>query len=403
MSKAMMQKAMDRGNGILRMIPSWVPRSFMRPGKRLRLHMDDYYPYGIERGAIDERWMASTAHADNGPDTPGDEGMSYLLADDEGKERILFKDLVEEFKADVIGDFLWSKYHDWPMYAGTFDNLGPLPHHLHHDDYHAAKVNQKGKPEMYFFPSQLNNHPGECAFTFFGLSPEVTKDQLRQALENYPKGDNRILELSRAYKLKLDTGWDIPPGILHAPGSLLTYEPQIASEISTFYQSVLHGEHIMDKAFEWINVPEDRIGDYDYLIELLDWELNVDPDFRENRYMEPKPARPFDETMPQGYFEEWCGYKSKRISCKRLTVLPRKTITIKDGAPYGFFMLQGFGNMEGFEVSAPNVIRFGQLTNDEYFICADKAKVGVTITNLSNSQPIVMLKHFAENPDLVFE
>ena len=31
------------------------------------------------------------------------------------------------------------------------------------------------------------------------------------------------------------------------------------------------------------------------------------------------------------------------------------------------------------------------------------AKAGVTVTNISASEPIVMLKHFAENPELVIE
>ena len=34
------------------------------------------------------------------------------------------------------------------------------------------------------------------------------------------EGDNGILYLSRAYRLEVGTGWQIDPGILHAPGSL---------------------------------------------------------------------------------------------------------------------------------------------------------------------------------------
>jgi prophage tail gpP-like protein len=40
-----------------------VPRSFLHPGKRVRLHPDDYYAYGLDRGGIDERWFASTTEA----------------------------------------------------------------------------------------------------------------------------------------------------------------------------------------------------------------------------------------------------------------------------------------------------------------------------------------------------
>ena len=50
------------------------------------------------------------------------------------------------------------------------------------------------------------------------------------------------------------------------------------------------------------------------------------------------------------------------------------------------------------------MIRFGQLTHDEYFVTEQAARQGVTITNPSKSDPIVMLKHFgANNPDLKIE
>ena len=45
------------GQGILRLAPTWVPRSFCRPGKRIRLHPDDYYVKGLAKGGIDERWF----------------------------------------------------------------------------------------------------------------------------------------------------------------------------------------------------------------------------------------------------------------------------------------------------------------------------------------------------------
>ena len=39
---AALDRAMDAGRGILRLTPTWVPRSFLHPGKRIRLHPDDY-------------------------------------------------------------------------------------------------------------------------------------------------------------------------------------------------------------------------------------------------------------------------------------------------------------------------------------------------------------------------
>jgi len=72
-------RALDQGQGILRLAPNWVPRSFCIPGRRLKLHPDDYYALGADRGGIDERWFSSTIAADNGPGTPSDEGLSYVV------------------------------------------------------------------------------------------------------------------------------------------------------------------------------------------------------------------------------------------------------------------------------------------------------------------------------------
>ncbi len=388
------QKLFNEGNGILRLAPTWVPRSFCRPAKRIKLHPDDYYVLGLERGGIDERWFASTTHADNGPLTPDDEGLSYVVSKD-GTERVLLRDLVDELKGQVIGEELWAKYKRWPMFSKFFDNLGPLPHHIHHRDKHAARVGEAGKPEMYFFPSQCNNYGGEFPFTFFGINPGVSKEQVKECLVNFAKGDNHLLDLSRAYKITLDTGWDVPPGVLHAPASLCTYEPQFASDVYAMYQSVLYGDHCVSEDLLWKNCPEEEKGNFDYLMDVIDWDTNIDPDFYKNRFMAPKVIEACDS-----YTEEWICYKCKTVSAKRLTVNPGKTVTIKDAAAYGFILLQGGGKINEHVLETPTLIRYGELTNDEYFVSEKAAKEGVTITNTSTTEPIVMLKHFAENPDL---
>src|SRR5688500_3062853 len=88
------QEAIDAGTGILRLEPCWVPRTFMIPGRRLRLHPDDLYALGGHRGGINERWFCSTTNASNGPGTPADEGLSYVRL--ENGRRLLFKALVDE-------------------------------------------------------------------------------------------------------------------------------------------------------------------------------------------------------------------------------------------------------------------------------------------------------------------
>jgi len=398
--KTISEKVMEQGKGIMRLAPAWVPRSFCRPGKRIKLHSEDYYILGLERGGIDERWFASTTHAENGPGTPIDEGLSYIV-DKAGTGKVLLRDAVEHLKDEIIGENLWNKYKRWPMFSKFFDNMGPLPHHVHHRKEHASRVGQEGKPEMYFFPSQLNNHGGEFPFTFFGFNPETTKDEVKKCLQDFFKGDNRLLDLSRSYKLTLDTGWDVPPGVMHAPGSLCTYEPQFASDVYAMYQSVLYGGQCVPGSLLWKDTPKEELNNFDYLIEVIDWNLNIDPDFHKNRYVVPKPVMDIGAMKEEGYIEEWVCYKCKEVSAKRLTVLPGKEVTIKDNAAYGFIVLQGHGKCGVWDIETPALIRYGQLTNDEFFVSEQAAKNGVTIHNPSDSDPIVLLKHFAENPDLI--
>ena len=48
-AKDIANKALEQGEGVLRLAPNWVPRSFCVPGRRIKLHPDDYYALGGER------------------------------------------------------------------------------------------------------------------------------------------------------------------------------------------------------------------------------------------------------------------------------------------------------------------------------------------------------------------
>ncbi len=399
--KSIAERALEQGKGVLRLTPTWVPRSFCVPGRRIKLHPDDYYVLGGERGGIDERWLSSTTPAKNGPLTGEHEGLSFVIYEEDGKQhKFLLKDAIDELKGRIIGDRLWNEYESWPMYSKFFDNMGPLPHHIHHNDEHAALIGQKGKPEAYYFPPQLNNHGGDFPYTFFGIAPGTTREQIRECLVNFTKGDNKITNFSQAFRLEPGTGWDVPPGMLHAPGSMCTYEPQKASDVFAMYQSLVN-EAIIPEELLWNGTPEDRRGDYDQLMEVIDWDLNVDPNIIENRFMAPKPVRPVEETEPEGYIEKWVCYRSEAFSAKELTVLPGQTVTIRDGAAYGLIVMQGHGKLGVWDIETPALIRYGQHTSDEFFVTEEAAKAGVTISNPSANDPIVILKHFGpNNPDL---
>jgi hypothetical protein len=394
----MISEAFEQGQGILRLAPTWVPRAFCIPGKRIKLHPADYYAFGAHRGGVDERWFASTTKADNGPLTTPDEGLSYVVYGDGGTKKMLLADAVAELGARLLGDQMWQKHGKWPIYSKFFDNRGPLPHHLHQRPEHAALVGMDGKPESYYFPVQLNNYGAEFPHTYFGLEPGTTPEQVRHCLEIWNQGDNRITDLSKAYRLQPGTGWFVPAGVLHAPGSYCTYEPQWASDVFAMYQSLV-SEVPIDWELLVKNVPEDKRHDLDYLVSLIDWEANTVPDFKRRYFRPPVPVKSVEEMQEEGYIENWISYGNEVLAAKELTVLPGRTAILRDAGPYGMIMLQGHGVMGAWPVETPAVIRFGQLTHDEYFVSYAAVREGVKITNPSSADPIVMLKHFGPHPE----
>ncbi|MFK7788074.1 MAG: hypothetical protein AB8C95_01105, partial [Phycisphaeraceae bacterium] len=118
--KAAAESALEATGGLLRLSPNWVPRSFLQPGLRLKLHPDDTYAYGLNRGGIDERWFGSTTDAAN-DGRVHDEGQSYVIHD--GK-RFQLKDVVTELGGAIIGSSIFDKYGKWPVYSKFFDNMG---------------------------------------------------------------------------------------------------------------------------------------------------------------------------------------------------------------------------------------------------------------------------------------
>ncbi len=394
----LVNRALERGEGVLQLMPNWVPRVFCVPGRRLRLDTRDLYALGAHRGGIDERWFSSTTAADNGPGTPWDEGLSYIYVDG---ERATLRDAIGLMGEALLGKQAMSKYGGWVMYSKFFDNMYPLPHHMHPSDEVAARVGRVGKPEAYYYPPQYNFALDMFPYTFFGFEPGTTREQVIDCLVRWDQGDNRILDLSKAYRLTPGTGWDVPPGILHAPGTLCTYEPQRASDVFSMWQSLVADYQVVPWSNVVKDVPPEHHHDYDYLMSMLDWEANVDPNFKENHFTEPKLTGDPEAMLAEGYDEKWITYGSEWYSAKELTVNPGVTVTIRDRAAYGMICVQGYGRFGVHPISSPTLIRFGQMTEDEFFVTAEAAQAGVEITNLSTTEPLVMLKHFNPgNPDM---
>jgi hypothetical protein len=391
------EAALEESGGLLRMAPCWVPRLVAQPGQRLKLHPDDLYAFGMRRGGIDERWFSSTVPTAN-EDRDPDEGLSYVVA---GRQRFTFQQAVAECGPLLIGQSIWRSYKRWPVYSKFFDTMGPLPLHLHQSPTQAALLGLESKPESYYFPPQHNCTGNNFPCTFFGLEPGTTKADIRRCLENWNNGDNGILDFSRSYRLKLGTGWLVPPCILHAPGSLCTYEPQWGSDVFSVYQSLLEGRPVPWSSLVK-DVPKEYHHDLDYLVNQLDWDGNTDTHFKDNHYLEPVLAAGGRDA---GFRDRWIVYGKingqQLFTAKELTVEPRARCTIKDPGAYGLITVQGKGRMNRLDLECPSLIRFHQMTEDEAFCTETAAKAGVTFENTSRVEPLVLLRYFGPdaNPD----
>lgn len=388
------REVFENGDGILQLTPTWVPRPFNRPGKRLRLHPDDYFAMGMERGAIVERWFSSITHVET--EGAGEyEGMSFVNVDDNPGHVILFKDFIEELGADLIGKELMDTYGTWPMYSKFYDYEWPLFHHIHHAEEACKKVGVLPKHEHYFFPKQYNNHLGAMPVSYFGFDPSVSKEEVIERLSDYTVRDTKITELSRAFRIELDTGWYTPAGVVHAPGSLCTYEPQWNSDVMAIWENVVNGEvfHYNDLSGY---LPEEDKKDIRKIFEVADWELNTAPDYRARFFRRPVIERSNDQ-----FDQKWIVYGNNYVGAKELTIYPGQTVMIQDDSAYGCLVIQGHGRIGKFECESPTLIRYGDLTADEFFVSKSRAEKGVILTNLSKYEPLVLLKHFGPDGNIL--
>lgn len=388
---AVIRDTFMKGEGIFRLFPAFVPRRFGKAGRRLKLHPDDYFAFGMARGSITERWFSSTIAAQNGDTAKADEGMSYVCIGYDTDKKFSLRSAVRSLGKELVGKELMDKYNGWPMYSKFFDNENPLFHHLHLGFEAAARVGKLGKPECYYFPKQLNNYFGECNYTYFGFDPDVSPDEIKDRIRRFSDDDTMITNLSRAYRIQLGTGWYTPPGVIHAPASVLTYEPQWNSDVNSVYENIVSGEVYPPEMLDE-ECPEGHKGDIDYIFSLLDWERNTDPHYRKHYFREP-----IVETANDRYIQKWITYGNPYIAAKELTVLPECSVTIKDGAAYGCIFIQGHGKFGVYDAEAPTLLRFGQQSSDEFFVSEKAAIQGVTVTNMSKVEPLVVLKHFGPN------
>src|SRR5438477_11760816 len=108
---AQVRQVLEAAEGILRLAPTWVPRSFLMPGRRIKLAPQDVYALGAHRGGIDERWFSPTTAAAN-EGAPPEERLSFVVH--EGKRVFTLKDVGEAGGKRLVGHAIWDRYARWP-------------------------------------------------------------------------------------------------------------------------------------------------------------------------------------------------------------------------------------------------------------------------------------------------
>jgi hypothetical protein len=376
--RQLVDRLLGEGNGVLRCDPAWVARDFLPPGRRLGLP-EDQYDVG-ERGAICERWLASTTKADNrvGPD---DEGLSHVVADD--GERMLLRDAVAADPQAILGS-AYAATHPAGLgrLAKIFDYAHRLPYHIHPPQEFASLVGCNAKDESYHFLPGVD--PGAHPETFFGVHPWIAEERAHDVLLPYlvDWDSDLILRHARAELQLPGEGFHVPSGVLHAPGTALTLELQEDSDVLAMFQALNAGRIISkDLLFKDVR-PQDREEHGErFPLGFVDWEVNGDPWFYENRHLSPRPV-----AGARGDGEEtWVFYNTTKYAGKRLVVPPGGTHTLREPGVYSVFAWSGAGRYAGLDVHG------GEPGRDELVVTHGAATRDHEVVNTGSEDLVVFL------------
>jgi hypothetical protein len=385
----LVENALAKGNGILRLEPAWVARDFLPPGRRLGLKEEEY-EVG-ERGWISERWLGSTTKADNRVGPP-DEGLSHIALSSPlrgGDERITLKEAVEVAGPAIMGEAYAGTHKGLGRLAKIYDFAARIPYHLHQRREEAALVGRNPKEEAYYFPEDvgLGPHPE----TFFGVHPSIADRKEYEVLLPYlvEWKDDLILRHSRAYLLVPGEGFHLPSGVLHAPGTALTIELQEDSDVFAMLQALVAGKIISkDLLFKDVRQEDREKRGERTILNHINWEVSGDPYFYENRHTSPQLI---EETQQEGGEEHWIYYNTTKFSGKRLVVKPGQRFTSVDKGVYNILVWRGRGRYDGHEIEAGN---FGW---DELLVSHAKATEPIVVEN-TGSEDLMIFKFFG--PDI---
>ena len=395
----LIEREYERTGGVFRLAPTWVGRpGIIVPGRRIKLLRD----YMSREVAVNERWLSSVTYADNGTFNavcPPDHGLSYLVI---GEWKVQLKEALE-----ISGELLLGRGKQWDVLPKFFDNWHRIPNHLHPCDDHCAR-GLRGKPESYYFPEELNIDRNAFPSSCFGVDPAVTDAQIMSTLRQYLKGDNRLTDLGNTINLVPGTGWFMPPCTLHAPGSLVTYELQVASDVTCIPESRVN-DMVMPSDLVDRDIPVKMATDglesvAGYILSMVRCPNSGNrKNFRQEYFRCPVSLRREKEGS-----QDWiiyrtgpasAGHNPDLYSAKKTLVSPGASMRLSERAAFGAVVLRGHGTVDTGAKHALRVESTSMFSDrddvggDEFFVAAEAA--GKVVISCESLEPVAVYQHFA--------
>jgi hypothetical protein len=347
--ESVLNREIEEKRGVLRTKPAFVARASYPGLGRLGLRR---YSAG-KRGWLCERWMCSSVVA-SGPTQLENEGLSEL--DIEGA-KLFSRDALNLCPEKMLGG-RYARFHSnrFGVLTKILDIGRPIPWHLHAREEHARKYyGMNPKEEAYYFLDHPNKGP--LPYSHLGMHPDVTREELLEILKRW--NDDKVLDLSPAYRLNVGEGFHILAGVVHAPGTALTLEAQEESDVGTLFQPLVEGK-ILPKEKYLLNGPRTE----EEAIELIDWDVCTDPKFYRKYHILPETISE-DRTLKEYWI--YSPKRSRKFSGKEVRLAPRKKVKRSEKGAFLFLAWKGRGSVNGTKVAG------GTPGVDELFVTYDGA------------------------------
>jgi hypothetical protein len=358
-----LQKELDQKDGVLKLSPNIVLEEY--PGLD-RLGVRNSRPGN--RGYLSERWIASCIKLSSAPKSSR-MGLSSISLGSSGHEMLL-SDAFEFSPGRILGkSYANVNRKRLGLALGILDVGYPIFHHVH-----------PTKDESYFF-LQHKSALGPTPYSHLGLHPGTGDSQMLDCLKRW--NDDKVLDLSPAYRLNVGEGFLTPAGVPHAPGTAITLELAEPMDDNIIIQAEYMGKILPKRRFLLRNLPDEKSVN-----KLINFKVASDPHYYRKFHLTPQLV----SKPPEGRCSERWIYSprtSRKYSGKELVVEPSAKVRCKERAAHPLLIWQGRGRIQRTPVRA-------QLGQDEVFITKEAADSGYLVEN-TGSTKLVAYKTFGPN------